>query len=50
MITLTELTKAYEDGKTLYEAMLDEEHSKFRITEEYGGMPVNTVSLGDNLD
>lgn len=50
MITLTELTKAYEEGKELYEAMLDEEHSKFRITEEYGGMPVNTVSLGDNLD
>ena len=51
MITLTELTKAYEDGKALYEAMLEEhETAAFRTTEEYGGDPVNTVSLGDNLD
>ena len=51
MITLTELTKAYEDGKALYEAMLeDHEAAAFRTTEEYGSDPVNTVSLGDNLD
>ena len=54
MITLTELTKAYEDGRALYEAMMNCSESadkpKFRYTEEYGAEPVNTVSLGDNLE
>ena len=51
MITLTELTKAYEDGRSLYENMMDcHESSAFKTNEEYGNDPVNTISLGDNLD
>ena len=52
MITLTELTKAYEDGRALFESMLEKDHEadSFRITEEYGREPANTISLGDNLD
>ena len=49
MITLTELTKAYEDGKALYEEMLAGE-AIFKKTEEYGTDPTNTICLGDNLE
>lgn len=51
MITLTELTKAYEDGKALYEAMLTSNSDlRFKITEKYGAEPSNTICYGDNLD
>ncbi len=51
MISLTDLTKAYEDGKALYEQSFEGyTPGRFKKTEEYGNDPANTICRGDNLE
>ncbi|MDO4745295.1 MAG: site-specific DNA-methyltransferase [Bacillota bacterium] len=49
MITLSELTTAYEEGKRLFEQLMNEDAVTFNTTERYGSNPENIIAHGDNL-
>ncbi len=51
MISLSDLTTAYEEGKVLFQEAIDSDKQyEFRETERYGNPESNTICLGDNLD
>ena len=51
MISLFDLTSAYEEGQALFhEAMNSDKSYDFRETERYGNPDGNTICMGDNLE